>query len=106
MNNEDLNRAIDHATTEGSQSILDGKAGRQLVEYGSDGFYVSYQDTALAAWKFLAQSGLAAEMTPELQFLSNIPRLQLEDVKREVSGSTIASFLRTAKGLMFRAEAR
>ena len=106
MNNEDLNRAIDHATTEGSQSVLDGKAGRQLVEYGSDGFYVSYQDTALAAWKFLAQSGLAAEMTPELQFLSNIPHLQLEDVKREVSGSTIASFLRTAKGLMFRAEAR
>ncbi len=106
MNNEDLNRAIDHATTGGSKSVLDGKAGRQIVEYGSDGFYVSYQDTALAAWKFLAQSGLAAEMTPELQFLSNIPHLQLEDVKREVSGSTIASFLRTAKGLLFRAEAR
>ena len=106
MNHEDINKVIDHAKTAGSQSILDGTVGRQLTEYGSDGFYVSYQDTALAAWKMLAQGGLAAELTPELRFLSSTPRLNLDDVKREVSGSTIASFLRTAKGLMFRAEAR
>ena len=102
----DLERVIDHATTTGSQSVLDGPSGRQLTEYGSGAFYVSYQDTALAAWKFLAQGGLAAELTPELRFLSSTPRLNLDDVKREVSGSTIASFLRTAKGLMFRAESR
>jgi hypothetical protein len=106
MNHEDINKVIDHAKTAGSQSILDGAVGRQLTEYGSGGFYVSYQDTALAAWKMLAQGGLAAELTPELRFLSNMPSLNLDDVKREVSGSTISSFLRTAKGLMFRAEAR
>jgi len=106
MNHEDINKVIDHAKTPGSQSILDGAVGRQLTEYGSGGFFVSYQDTALAAWKMLAQGGLAAEMTPELRFLSNMPQLDLDGVKREVSGSTIASFLRTAKGLMFRAESR
>ena len=106
MNSEDLNKVIDHAKTPGSQGILDGTTGRQITEYGSGGFYVSYQDTALAAWKMLAQGGFAADMTPELRFLSNVPRLDLEDVRREVSGSTISSFLRTAKGLMFRAESR
>jgi hypothetical protein len=106
MNPKDLERVIDHATTAGSQSVLDGASGRQLAKYGSGGFYVSYQDTALAAWKMLAQGGLAAELTPELRFLSNMPRLNLDDVKREVSGSTISSFLRTAQGLMFRAESR
>jgi hypothetical protein len=106
MNPKDLERVIDHATTPGSQSVLDGMSGRQLTEYGSGGFYVSYQDTALAAWKILAQGALAAELAPELRFLSNTPNLNLDDVKREVSGSTISSFLRTAQGLMFRAESR
>ena len=106
MNPKDLERVIDHATTAGSQSVLDGMSGRQLTEYGSGGFYVSYQDTALAAWKLLAQGGLAAELTPELRFLSNTPNLNLDAVKREISGSTISSFLRTAQGLMFRAESR
>jgi len=54
----------------------------------------------------LAQGALAAELAPELRFLSNTPDLNLDDVKREVSGSTISSFLRTAQGLMFRAESR
>ncbi len=106
MNHEDINKVIDHAKTAGSQSILEGTTGRQITEYGTGGFYISYQDTALAAWKLLAQSDLAAEMTPELRFLANMPRLNLDDVKREVSGATISSFLRTAKGLMFRAESR
>ena len=106
MNPKDLERVIDHAMTPGSQSVLDGMSGRQLTEYGSGGFYVSYQDTALAAWKMLAQGALAAELAPELRFLSNTPNLNLDDVKREVSGSTISSFLRTAQGLMFRAESR
>ncbi|MDE0892325.1 MAG: hypothetical protein OSB14_09085 [Planctomycetota bacterium] len=106
VNPKDLERVIDHATTPGSQSVLDGMSGRQLTEYGSGGFYVSYQDTALAAWKMLAQGALAAELAPELRFLSNTPNLNLDDVKREVSGSTISSFLRTAQGLMFRAESR
>jgi hypothetical protein len=104
MNHEDINKVIDHATTVGSQSILEGTTGRQITEYGAGGFYVGYHDTALAAWKLLAQSGLAAELTPELKFLANMPRLNLDDVKREVSGGTISSFLRTAKGLMFRSE--
>ena len=106
MNSDDLNKVIDHAKTPGSQSVLEGTSGRQIIEYGYGGFYVSYQDTALAAWKLLAQSDLAADMTPELRFLANAPRLDLDDVKREISGSTISSFLRTAKGLMFRAESR
>ena len=106
MNSDDLNKVNDHAKTPGSQSVLEGTSGRQIIEYGSGGFYVSYQDTALAAWKMLAQSGLAADMTPELRFLANAPRLDLDDVRREISGSTISSFLRTAGGLMFRAESR
>ena len=106
MNHEDINKVIDHAKTPGSQSILDGAVGRQLTEYGSGGFYVSYQDTALAAWKMLAQGQLLSELAPDLQFMSDMPHLELQDVKREISGSTTASFLRTVKGLMFRAESR
>ena len=106
MNHEDLNRVIDHAKETGSQSILDGAAERQITELGGEGFYVSYQDTALAAWKVLAQGGMVAELSPELRFLSNMPRLNLDGVKREISGSTISSFLRTTRGLMFRSESR
>lgn len=106
MNYEDIKKVIDHAKTPGSQSILDGSVERQFTELGSKGFYVSYQDTALAAWKILAQGDLAAEFTPGLRFLSNMPRLDLDSVKREISGSTISSFLRTSKGLMFTSESR
>ena len=106
MNYEDIKKVIDHAKTPGSQSILDGSVERQFTELGSKGFYVSYQDTALAAWKMLAQGDLAAEFTPGLRFLSNMPRLDLDSVKREISGSTISSFLRTSKGLMFTSESR
>jgi hypothetical protein len=106
MNYEDINKVIDHVKTPGSQSILDGSVERQLTELGPKGFYVSYQDTALAAWKILAQGDLAAELTPQLRFLSNMPRLDLDSVKREISGSTISTFLRTAKGLMFQTESR
>jgi len=101
-----IERAIDHAVTAGSQSVLDGKTGRQLLEYGAGGFVVSYQDTALAAWKVLAQASMLAELTPELRFLANMPQLNLSDVKREIRGSSIMSFVRTANGLLLRGETR
>jgi hypothetical protein len=92
--------------TPGSKSILESQAGRQLLEYGTGGFFVSYLDTALAAWRTLNQSAMMAELTPELQFLSNMPQIDLAAVKREVRGLTISSFIRTAKGLLYRAESR
>ena len=106
MSTEYIERAIDHAMTPGSKSILQSPAGRQLLEYGTGGFFVSYLDTALAAWRTLNQAAMVAELTPELQFLSNMPQIDLAAVKREVRGLTISSFVRTAKGLLYRAESR
>lgn len=101
-----IERAIDHATTDGAQSVLDGEAGRQLFEYGSGGFLVTHQDTALAAWKILAQAAVLAELAPELSFLANMPQMDLAGVRREIRGSTVAAFIRTATGLQYRAETR
>ena len=101
-----IERAIDHATTDGAQSVLDGEAGRQLFEYGSGGFLVTHQDTALAAWKILAQAAVVAELSPELSFLANMPQMDLAGVRREIRGSTVAAFIRTATGLQYRAETR
>ena len=101
-----IERAIDHATTEGSKSIIDGDAGRQLMEYGAGGFIVSHQDTALAAWKILAQGSMISELAPELGFLEGMPQPDLADVKREIKGSTIMAIVRTANGILLRGETR
>lgn len=106
MNPENIEHAIDHALTEGSKSVLDSPEGQKLLEASANGFYISYLDTALAAWRTLNQAAMAAELAPELRFLSGMPQIELSDVRREVSGSTISNFVRTAKGLFYRAESR
>jgi hypothetical protein len=101
-----IERAIDHAMTAGAQSILDAEAGRQIIEFGSEGFLVSFQDTALGAWKILGQAATIADLSPELSFLKNMPQMDLSDVRREIRGSSIGAVIRTASGLQYRAESR